>query len=72
VLLKEQNNYEEDFSKGGVYSMMGYGFEDMMGGAYGSSYFGLFQVLVGITTWIVLVLLAVYLYQKIKIGRAHV
>jgi uncharacterized membrane protein len=46
--------------------MMGYGFEDMMGGAYGPSYFGLFHVLVGITTWIVLVLLAVYLYQKIK------
>ncbi|HZJ18690.1 MAG TPA: hypothetical protein VFD45_03675 [Patescibacteria group bacterium] len=53
-------------NKGGVYSMMGYGFSDMMGGAYGSSYFGLFHVLIGATVWIVLVLLAVYLYQKIK------
>ncbi|MFH1187215.1 MAG: hypothetical protein V1697_03560 [Candidatus Levyibacteriota bacterium] len=46
--------------------MMGYGFGDMMGGTYDSSYFGLFHTLIGLTAWIVLVLLAIYLYQKIK------
>lgn len=59
-------NNNSGFNKGGVYSMMGYGFGNMMGGYGYGSYFGIFSFLMGFTFWLVLVLLAIYLYQKIK------
>lgn len=58
---------KNDLNKGGAFSMMGgYGFGNMMGGYGYNSYFGVFSFLIGFTFWIVLVLLAIYLYQKIK------